>query len=177
MLQEDNSDNEPQQITRSKSCSRHRKSSSNGGSYIVDYGPVRVRHRRSLSRTIATGRRSKDEPLYGKNAIKREIRRAKNRIAARELKKARDQIEVNLLEEIKNLERDQYDLEEQHKKLENRKAYLNRAVYNAKQAPLIPLITGIDIPIIFEPQERHDLMIDLRPLLEMLDEQCSTSDD
>ncbi|CAF0979062.1 unnamed protein product [Rotaria magnacalcarata] len=176
MLQ-DNSDNEPQQITRSESCSSHSRSSSNAGSYIVDYGPVRVRHRRSVSRTIATGRRSKDELLHGVDAMKRELRRIKNRVAARELKKARDQIEVDLLEEIKKLERQQYDLEEQHKELEDRKAHLNRALYNAKQAPLIPLITDINIPIIFGPQKRRDLMIDLRPLLEMLDEQPSTSDD
>lgn len=161
---------------KSESSSRHRRSNPNSGSYIVDYGPVRIRHRRSLSQTIATGRRSKDEPLDGEEATKREIRREKNRIAARQLKRSRDQIELDLVQQIKELEQEQNSLEEQHKMLEERKAQLNRAVYNAKQTPLIPLVTDINIPIFFGPQERRDLLIDLRPLLETLDEQSHTSD-
>ncbi|CAF2380101.1 unnamed protein product [Rotaria sp. Silwood2] len=162
--------------TKSEVNDCNKKLDSNGASYIVDYGPIRVRHRRSKSQTLATGRRSRDEPLYGEEAIKRELRREKNRIAARHLKRTRDQIESDLLETIKELEHEQKCLEEQHKKLEERKAQLNRAVYNAKQAPFIPLITDINIPILFGPQKRRDLLIDLQPLLKNLDEKCSMSD-
>lgn len=149
---------------------------SSSGSYVIDYGPIRVRHRRSQSQTLATGRRSKDEPLSGEDAIKRELRRAKNRISARDLKKARDQIELDLIQKIQELEQEKNSLQEQHKKLETRKAQLNRAVYNAKQAPLIPLVADMNIPIFFEPQQRHDLLIDLQPLLKTIDEQFCLSD-
>jgi hypothetical protein len=153
-----------------------KRSKSTSGSYIVDYGPIRVRHRRTTSQTLATGRRSKNETVSAEDTLKREIRRAKNRIAARELKKARDQVEFDLIETIKELEREKNVLQEQHKILEEHKAQLNRAVYNAKQAPLIPFITDINLPIFFGLQERHDLLIDLQPLLKSIDEDCYLSD-
>jgi len=63
-----------------------------------------------------------------------------------------------------------------HKQLEDYKAKLNRAVYNAKQAPLIPLITDINFSVLFNLQQRHDVLIDLQPLLETIDEQFCLSD-
>jgi hypothetical protein len=86
------------------------------------------------------------------------------------LKKSRDQIELELIEKIKELEQTKTDLQDQHKYLEARKSHLNRAVYNAKQAPLVPLITDMNIPLWFGPQQRQDLLIDLRPLLISIDE-------
>ncbi|CAF0758558.1 unnamed protein product [Rotaria sp. Silwood1] len=164
------------QNNQSEVNNNNKKSDLNAASYIVEYGPIRVRHRRSKSQTLATGRKSRDEPLYGEEAIKRELRREKNRIAARQLKRTRDEMESDLLETIKELEHEQKCLEEQHKKLEDRKAQLTRAVYNAKQTPLIPLITDMNIPILFGPQERRDLLIDLQPLLKILDEKCYMSE-
>ena len=165
------------QIVKSKpNVLYERSDSSILGSYVVDYGPVRVRHRRSASQTLATGRRSKDEPLYGEEAIKREIRRAKNRIAARELKKDRDQIEIDLVQKIQQLEEEKNDLQTQHKILEERRAQLNRAVYNAKQAALVPLITDMNISLFFPSQDQKNLLIDFYSLLQNIDEQCCMSD-
>lgn len=124
----------------------------------------------TASQTLATGRRPKDEPVDGEAAIQREIRRAKNRLAARELKKARDQIESDLLDKIKELEHEQNYLEGQHKHLEEYKAQLNRAVYNAKQAPLVPLVADLDTPLLLDLQSKHDQIIDLQPLLRTLEE-------
>ena len=155
---------------------RRRKDSSSAGTYTVEYGPIRVRHRLTVSQTLATGRRPKDDPVEGDAAIQREIRRAKNRIAARELKRTRDQIEQDLIEKIKQLEQEQTYLEGQHKELEDYKAQLNRAVYNAKQAPLIPLIADLDTPLLLELQSKHDLLIDLQPLLRTLEDNFGTFD-
>ena len=124
----------------------------------------------TASQTLATGRRPKDDPVDGEAAIQRDIRRAKNRIAARELKKARDQIESDLVEKIKQLEQEQGYLEGQHKHLEDYKAQLNRAVYNAKQAPLVPLVADLDTPLLLDLQSKHDQIIDLQPLLRTLEE-------
>lgn len=140
-------------------------------SYLVEYGPICVRHRRSQSQTLATGRRSKDTPRPNEDPVKSEMRRTRNRLAARELKKTRDNIEMELLKQIRELEQQKDDLHEQHKQLEQRKASLNRAIYNAKLAPLVPLIMDIDIPILFGPKQRRDLLIDLRPLLESIEDQ------
>jgi len=63
-----------------------------------------------------------------------------------------------------------------HKQLEDYKAKLNRAVYNAKQAPLIPLITDINFSVLFDLQQGHDVLIDFQPLLETIDEQFCLSD-
>lgn len=97
-------------------------------------------------------------------------------MSARDLKKTRDKIELDLIEKIKELEQEKSSLQEQHKRLESRKAQLNRAVYNAKQAPLVPFITDMNIPFFFEPQQRHDLLINLQPLLKTIDEQFCLSD-
>ncbi len=92
------------------------------------------------------------------------------------MKKARDQIEIDLAQKIKDLEQETNDLKDQHKVLEERKAQLNRAVYNAKQAALVPLITDMNIPVFFKPQEQQDRLIDLYLLLQNIDEQCCVSD-
>jgi len=114
--------------------------------------------------------------VSGDEAIKREQRREKNRIAARELAKNRDKVELDLLQTLENLEQEKIFLQDQHKKLEERKAQLNRALYNAKQTPLIPLIVDMNIPLFFKPQQRHDLLVDLQPLLKIIDEQFCSSD-
>ncbi|CAF0729701.1 unnamed protein product [Rotaria sordida] len=176
MLDENVSTIKSEQNDKSEVNSNNKNSNSHTASYVVDYGPIRVRHRQSKSQTLSTGRRSREQQLYGEDAIKRELRREKNRLAARHLKRTRDQIESDLLQTIKELEHEQHCLEDQHKKLEERKAQLTRAVYNAKQTPFIPLVTDMNIPILFGPQQRRDLLIDLQPLLKTLDETCSMSD-
>jgi hypothetical protein len=163
-------------VDQSKSINSSRKINSATGSYLVDYGPIRVRHRRNASQTLATGRRSKYDTLPDEEAAKREIRRAKNRLAARELKKTRDQIELDLIKQIQNLEEEKIYLEEQHKGLEEHKAHLNRAIYNAKQTPLIPLVVDMNIPLILESPHGQDLLIDLQPLLDIIDEDMNFFD-
>ncbi len=44
---------------------------------LVDYGPIRVRHRIAPFQTFATGRWLKDDPISPEDVVKREIRRAK----------------------------------------------------------------------------------------------------
>ncbi|UJR35604.1 hypothetical protein I4U23_028355 [Adineta vaga] len=165
------------EMARSRSRSRNKKSNeSNPGSLAVDYGPIRVFHRRAIPQTLATGRRSKDEPLSDEEAIKREIRRAKNRIACRELKRTREEIEMNLVEKLKELEQEKVNLQNQHIELEARKAQLNRAVYNAKQAPLVPLITDLNFSEFVKSQNQQHLLTNLYSLLNNCDEECSSFD-
>ena len=114
-------------------------------SFVVEYGPIRIRHRRKSPQTLATGRRPKHESTSDEDPLTCEIRRSKNRLAARELKKKRENIEVGLLKTISQLEEERSHLEKQHKDLEEYRAQLNRAVYNAKQAPWIPLILDMDM--------------------------------
>ena len=70
----------------------------------VSYGPINVRIRRTAPQTLATGRRSKFTILEGDAAIKRDIRRRRNREAAKKLKQKRDQIERELINQIRRLE-------------------------------------------------------------------------
>jgi hypothetical protein len=137
---------------------------------VIDYGPIRVRHRRYASQTLATGRRSKNDRQSHEDPIKCELRRTKNRLAARELKKCRDNIEIGLMRQIQELEQARADLQCQHKQLEARKASLSRAVYNAKQAPLIPLVVNVDIPVLLGTQQRPGQLIDIQPLLRTIDD-------
>lgn len=115
--------------------------------------------------------------MTGDEAVKRELRRAKNRIASRELKKARDQIEFDLNQQILELEQQKCDLQEQHKQLEARKAQLNRAVYNAKQAPLIPFVTDLTFPALSTSPDKQMLLADLCALLESIDDESCELDD
>ncbi|CAF1329811.1 unnamed protein product [Rotaria sp. Silwood1] len=76
----------------------------------ISYGPIHVRKRHTAAPTLATGRRSKDMKMEGEEAIKREIRRQKNRESARNLKKIRDNVENELKIQIQELEAKQNDL-------------------------------------------------------------------
>ncbi|CAF0866197.1 unnamed protein product [Adineta ricciae] len=157
----------PDEISvRTKNIHSTKSKNSNPSSIVVDYGPIRVFHRRFTAQTLLTGRRSKDEPLDGEEAAKREARRIKNRIASRELKKTRDAIEMDLVEKLKELEAEKDRLQTQHKELEARKAQLNRAVYNAKQAPLIPLITDLNFSTFLQAEEQEILLEHVYSLLE-----------
>lgn len=134
-------------------------------SILVEYGPIRVRHRRSSAQTMATGRRTKADLSSTEDPLKREVRREKNRLAARELKRTRDNVELELTKQVEELEEEQARLEEEQKTLENRRAQLTRAIYNAKQMPLIPLITEIDVPLMFAANQEQNLLVDLRSLM------------
>lgn len=66
--------------------------------------------RQSAAPTLATGRCSKFVPLHGEAAVKRELRRKRNREAAKKLKEKRTLIEDNLNEQIRACEAKQQDL-------------------------------------------------------------------
>ena len=70
----------------------------------VIYGPIRVRKRHTAAPTLATGRRSKDAFIAGEDIRKREVRRQKNRDAARKLKLERENIEHTLQTQVIELE-------------------------------------------------------------------------
>ncbi|CAF3485101.1 unnamed protein product [Rotaria socialis] len=70
----------------------------------VAYGPINVNVRQTMAPTLATGRRSKFTKLEGDAAVKREIRRKRNREAARKLKAKREQVEQQLQTDIDELE-------------------------------------------------------------------------
>jgi hypothetical protein len=78
--------------------------------FMVKYGPILIRKRDSLAPTLATGRRPKDAIVQGEDLAKLEIRRMKNRLSARNLKKMRDNIEHDLENQVKNLENEEQNL-------------------------------------------------------------------
>ncbi|CAF2980432.1 unnamed protein product [Rotaria sp. Silwood2] len=77
---------------------------------VLKYGPIKVTVRPSAAPTLATGRRSKFVKLEGDAAIKRELRRKRNREAAKKLKAKREFIERQLEKEISELECKEQDL-------------------------------------------------------------------
>ena len=91
---------------------------------LVTYGPIRIRRRQSAAVTIATGRRPKDAIIDGEEAEKRELRRQKNREAARNLKKLRDGIAHKLAKEVDELESEEKELLTKVTNLRTYKDYL-----------------------------------------------------
>ena len=100
----------------------------------VTYGPIRIRKRHIAAPTLATGRRSKDDFTMGEDIRKREIRRLKNREAARNLKKQRDDIENSLLKQVTELESLQSRLLEEINNLSSYKERLNEEYHQTISA-------------------------------------------
>jgi hypothetical protein len=90
----------------------------------VSYGPINVRVNQYIVPTLKTGRRSKFTPLEGEAAVKRELRRKKNREVARKLKEKRNNIGRQLENEITELESEKKDLLNQIDNLESYKQVL-----------------------------------------------------
>ena len=99
-------------------------------SVTVAYGPITVRVRQIQPPTLATGRRSKFLKLEGDAAIKRELRRKKNRDAAKKLKEKRIIIEQQLENDIHDLETKEKELETRVKNLEAYKGQLESRYNN-----------------------------------------------
>ncbi|CAF1045773.1 unnamed protein product [Adineta ricciae] len=91
----------PADKTIPKKPSRRKKSSP---PITVVYGPINIKVRQSAAPTLATGRCSKFVELEGEAAVKREIRRKRNREAAKKLKEKRSIIEDNLKKQISEYE-------------------------------------------------------------------------
>lgn len=77
---------------------------------IIKYGPIIVRKRHTAAPTLATGRRSKYAIMEGEAAFRREVRRMKNREAAKNLKRARESVENQLKTQLNNLESKEREL-------------------------------------------------------------------
>jgi hypothetical protein len=90
----------------------------------VTYGPINVKVRQSAAPTLATGRRSKFMKLEGDAALKRELRRKRNREAAKKLKEKRINIEEELKKQVSELESNEHHLLTQIKCLQSYKEYL-----------------------------------------------------
>jgi hypothetical protein len=97
----------------------------------VTYGPINVKIRRFVAPTLATGRRSKFMKLEGDAAIKREIRRKRNRDAAKKLKEKRFIIEEQLQKDIRELESKEEELLSRISTLESYKEQLETQYKNS----------------------------------------------
>jgi hypothetical protein len=71
---------------------------------IIEFGPIKVKPRKKPAPTLATGRRSKYEPLSPEEEQKREVRRARNRAAAERVRINRLNVEQELQGQIDTLE-------------------------------------------------------------------------
>lgn len=77
---------------------------------MIHYGPIQIPIRKSQAPTLATGRRSKFLLLEGEEAARRELRRKRNRDAAKKLKEKRLLIEQQLQNDIRELENKEKEL-------------------------------------------------------------------
>ena len=118
----------PADKTIPKKPSRRKKSSP---PITVMYGPINIKVRQSAAPTLATGRCSKFVELEGEAAVKREIRRKRNREAAKKLKEKRSIIEDTLQKQISEYEAQEKSL---LLTIENLRAYKDYLEYQYQQA-------------------------------------------
>jgi hypothetical protein len=104
--------------------SNSRKNSRRKSPIQITYGPTCVKLRSGAAPTLATGRRSKFMKLEGDAAVKREIRRQRNREAAKKLKEKRTILEQQLRNDILELESKEQELLSKIQSLKTRKQQL-----------------------------------------------------
>ncbi|CAF0743426.1 unnamed protein product [Adineta ricciae] len=126
----------------SRNSSKVEKQRNGERTYVQHYGPIVIRKRQSTAPTLATGRRPKNVKYEGDEAIKRDIRRMKNRESAKNLKKLRDDIAHNLESTIDELELEERELSTAVNVLRSYKTYLERRCEesSSKQNPASPTI-------------------------------------
>ncbi|CAF0886548.1 unnamed protein product [Rotaria sp. Silwood1] len=120
--------------------------------------PIRNRHRhRRIPLTFDTTHISKDS-----NELK-------NQLIVNNKK-----INIESLKPIENITQEEDYLTKSHEQIKEEQAQLQRAIYNAKQTPLIPLIVDIDYHSLFNlsPQQ-NALLISIINLLRNISEECS----
>jgi len=93
-------------------------------SSIDDEKTFGVRVIRKAIPTLETGRRSKHLVLFGIEAVRRDKRRERNRLAAKRLKEKRQQIEDELNQKIQELENQHSHLKSRVTELDQRKRHL-----------------------------------------------------
>ncbi|CAM4810944.1 unnamed protein product [Rotaria magnacalcarata] len=128
---------------------------------VVNYGPISVRKRHSAAPTLATGRRSKNAIVEGEDAIKRDVRRTKNREAAKTLKQLRNDIEAQLKDRLKELESEERSLLFE---IDNLREYKHSLEERCQQSiPMYNFMIRTAVPASLRHHEH-----DIQPKLEVL---------
>ena len=140
----------------SSNSSKAEKQQNSGRTYVQYYGPILIRKRQSIAPTLATGRRPKNVKYEGDEAIKRDIRRMKNRESAKNLKKLRDDIAHNLESKIDELELEERELNTSVHVLRSYKAYLERRCEESLSNHNLTSPTIIVSPLQTNPVQLYD---------------------
>lgn len=156
----------------SDTCQRARPKKS----VTVAYGPIQVVVRQTKAPTLATGRRSKFVPLEGDEARKREIRRKRNRDAAKKLKEKRALVEQQLLADIKELECKEQELLWKITRLESHKQQLELQCQNVcwNREKLVQTTAPISEQIEYQQLAHHTMSIDSDDIHVKEEERSST---
>ena len=98
------------------------------GKVVVEkhYGPIVVKPRKNPAPTLASGRKSKYAQLNSEEAIRREVRRTRNRQAAEKCKLKRNEIEDKLQGDLAKLESERKRLSHDNEMLSAKKARLQK---------------------------------------------------
>ncbi len=88
---------------------------------------------------------------------------------ANRLDTSKTPIDINILTEIQNLQDKQSHSLNQDEQFQIQQ----RAMYNARQTPLIPLITDLDFSLVSElSQQQTDIWMSVLTLLKNINEEC-----
>ncbi|CAF0960488.1 unnamed protein product [Rotaria sordida] len=124
---------------------------------IRNHDRNRQRRRRRVPVTFDITHQSKNS-----NEIKNQLNLNKNKI------------NNELLKPIENIEQEENHLNNSHEQINEQQAQLQRAIYNAKQTPLIPFIVDIDYHSLFDlSQQQNDLLTNILSLVHNVNEECS----
>ncbi|CAF0865167.1 unnamed protein product [Rotaria sordida] len=112
---------------------------------IIEFGPIKVKRRKKPAPTLATGRRSKYEILSPEEEHKRDIRRARNRVAAERVRVSRLCVEQQLQGQIDALQEQEQKLLNHIEILQSQKLNLETRVFtHEKLCPIRSLSNAQD---------------------------------
>lgn len=131
---------------------------------IIHYGPIQIRLSRKSAPTLATGRRSKHLILHGDEALKREKRREKNRLAAKKLKEKRQLIEDELNKEIQDLEIEHRDLQNYFTRLLQYKQRIENEIQRLLSDPIDDFLADQEALSAFFHEYIGDHVLDEDPI-------------
>lgn len=116
----------------------------------------------NCSRRTAGRRRRRQEPLtLGVVRRYKYANKRRDQPAAISLDKTGIEIDHESITDIEDFQKAQ-------------QAQLQRAMYNARQTPFIPLITDIDYSVVLQSsQQQNDLFINVLNLINNIDKECS----
>ena len=120
---------------------------------IIRYGPITVNPRKQPSKTLFTGRRSKNEVLAGDEEEKRRVRRERNRVAATKCREKRESVLSRLEKEHDREIHRNRNLTEAVHQLQERKQYLLSLFSNQQTFDRIPTEMSVSLsqgaPLVF----------------------------